>query len=241
LERERNNKLLSAQAIAASIAHEVRQPLTAIAVNAGVALRYLKKASPDNEQIQQSLNRVISQSHRTSEVLDSIRAMFGRSDQKRETVDLNEIVRDVLQTIDGQLADNGIATFPELAALPLVDCYRTQLQQVIFNLAHNAIEAMQTVMDRKRVLRVRTECRGGSAVAVVVEDSGPGINPSQVDSIFSAFVTTKSHGMGLGLAICRQIVEQHGGQLVASSDGMSGAQFQVVLPVGSGKSTFPTP
>jgi signal transduction histidine kinase len=184
---------------------------------------------------------VISQSHRTSEVLDSIRAMFGRSDQKRETVDLNEIVRDVLQTIDGQLADNGIATFPELAALPLVDCYRTQLQQVIFNLAHNAIEAMQTVMDRKRVLRVRTECRGGSAVAVVVEDSGPGINPSQVDSIFSAFVTTKSHGMGLGLAICRQIVEQHGGQLVASSDGMSGAQFQVVLPVGSGKSTFPTP
>jgi signal transduction histidine kinase len=90
---------------------------------------------------------------------------------------------------------------------------------------------MQTVAGRKRVLRVRTECRGGTAVAIVVEDSGPGISPAQLDSVFTAFVTTKPHGMGLGLAICRQIVEHHGGELVASSDGNSGAQFQVVLPI----------
>jgi signal transduction histidine kinase len=93
---------------------------------------------------------------------------------------------------------------------------------------------MQTVAGRKHVLRVRTECGGGAAVALVVEDSGPGINPAQLNSIFSAFVTTKSHGMGLGLAICRQIVEHHGGQLVASSDGNSGTQFRVVLPIRPG-------
>jgi signal transduction histidine kinase len=106
------------------------------------------------------------------------------------------------------------------------------LQQVVFNLVHNAFEAMQITANGKRVLRVTTERRGNAAVAIVVEDSGPGINPAQLDSIFNAFVTTKSNGMGLGLAICRQIVEYHGGELFASSASPGGAQFQVVLPIG---------
>lgn len=232
LERERNNRLLSAQAITASIAHEVRQPLTAIAASGGAALRYLRKASPDHEKIRRSLDRMISESHRTSEVFESIRSLFGRAYQKREAVDVNEVVRDVLESVSRELMANGIVTSAELAALPLVDCSRNQLQQVVYNLVQNALDAMQTLAGRKRVLWVRTERRGRTAVAVVIEDSGPGIDPSQVDSIFSAFVTTKPHGMGLGLAICRQIVEHHGGQLLASSDGMSGARFEVVLPVG---------
>jgi signal transduction histidine kinase len=231
LERERSNKLLSARAITASIAHEVRQPLTAIVASGGAALQYLKNAPPDHEKIGQALNRMISESHRTSAVFDSIRALFGRADQEREAVDVNDIIRVVLQSVNTELIDNDIATYHELAELPLVDCHRNQLQQVVFNLVQNALDAMQTVAGRKRVLRVRTECRGGAAVAIVVEDSGPGISPAQLDSIFAAFVTTKPHGMGLGLAICRQIVEHHGGQLVGSSDGDSGAQFQVVLPI----------
>jgi signal transduction histidine kinase len=231
LERERSNKLLSAQAITASIAHEVRQPLTAIVASGGAALQYLKKASPDHEKIGEALNRMIGESHRTSAVFDSIRALFGRADQEREAVDVNDIVGVVLQSVDTELIDNGVTALFDLAELPPVDCHRNQLQQVVFNLVQNALDAMQTVAGRKRVLRVRTERRGDVAVAIVVEDSGPGISPAQLDSIFTAFVTTKPHGMGLGLAICRQIVEQHGGQLVASSDGNSGAQFQVVLPI----------
>src|ERR1700721_4274321 len=118
--------------------------------------------------------------------------------------------------------DHGIATLRELGDLPLVEGRRNQLQQVVFNLVHNAFEAMQITANGKRVLRVTTERRGNAAVAIVVEDSGPGIDPTQLDNIFSAFVTTKPHGMGLGLAICRQIVEHHGGELFASSGSASG-------------------
>jgi signal transduction histidine kinase len=106
------------------------------------------------------------------------------------------------------------------------------LQQVIFNLVHNALEAMDTTSDRRRVLRVTTELRGRDAISVAVEDSGPGIDPKQLDGVFGAFVTGKSHGMGLGLAICRMIIEYHGGQLTASSDGKNGALFQFTLPIG---------
>jgi signal transduction histidine kinase len=132
LEHERNNKLLSGLAITASIAHEVRQPLTVITASGGAALHYLEKASPDHEKIRQSLDRMIRESHRTSEVFDSIRALFGKADQKREAVDVNEIVLGVLQSVGRELTDGGIATRTELAELPLVDCYRNQLQQVVF-------------------------------------------------------------------------------------------------------------
>jgi len=165
-------------------------------------------------------------------VFDGIHALFKRGDQKREPIDLNEIVISALESLRAELMDHGIATLRELGDLPLVEGRRNQLQQVVFNLVRNAFEAMQITANGKRVLRVTTERRGNAAVAIVVEDSGPGINPAQLESIFSAFVTTKSNGMGLGLAICRQIVEYHGGKLFASSGSSGGAQFQVVLPIG---------
>jgi len=124
LEHERSSKLLSAQAITASIAHEVRQPLTAIVASGGAALQYLKKAPPDHENIRQALNRMISESHRTSAVFDSIRALFGRADQERETVDVNEVISVVLQSVDAELMADGVATLLDLAELPLVDCHR---------------------------------------------------------------------------------------------------------------------
>jgi signal transduction histidine kinase len=234
LQRERDNKLMNAEAITASIAHEVKQPLAAIVANGGAALIFLGKAQPDHDQVREALNSIISDSHRTCEMFDGIRALFQRGDQERQPTDVNAIILGVLQSLREELKDHGVTARPELASeLPFVDGNRNQLQQVIFNLVHNAIEAIGTTTDRSGVLRVRTELRGSTAIVLTVEDSGPGIDPKQLDSIFGAFFTTKAHGMGLGLAICRMIIERHGGRLTASSDGARGALFQFVLPIAS--------
>jgi signal transduction histidine kinase len=223
---------MSAQAIVATIAHEVKQPMTAIATNAGAALRFLGRAPPDHDEVRAALNRIKSDGHRTGEVLDSIRTLFGKVDQGRQPIDVNEIIRVVLWSLHGELNDHGVATRSELMPeLPPVDGHRGQLRQVIYNLVYNAIEAMDTTTIRNRLLRVRTELHGHNRIVVSVQDSGPGIDPKQLDGIFGAFVTTKAHGTGLGLAICRMIIDHHGGQLSASSDGENGALFQFVLPI----------
>lgn len=239
LERERDNKLMSAQAITGVIAHEVRQPLASIVSNASAALRWLERTPPDHGELRAALNRIQGESHRTSEVFDAIRALFRKGDQGRQRIDVNEIIGEVLQSLLGELKSHGVETRSELTGLALVDGNRGQLREVIFNLVDNALEAMGTTTDQGRVLRVTTELRGRDAIAVTVEDSGPGIASQKLDSIFTAFLTTKSHGMGLGLAICRMIVEQHGGQLTASSDGKSGALFQFVLPAAAADKTAP--
>jgi signal transduction histidine kinase len=170
-------------------------------------------------------------------VFDAIRALFQKGHEGRERIDLNEIIVEVLQSLRRELKDHEIETRPELAELPPIDGHKGQLREVIFNLVRNAVEAMDTTTDRSRVLRVSTELRGPDAIAVTVEDSGPGIDPQKLESIFTAFLTTKSHGMGLGLAICRVIAEQHGGQLTALSDGKSGALLQIVLPTAPTENT----
>jgi signal transduction histidine kinase len=231
LERERDNKLMGAQAVTGAIAHEVRQPLASIVSNASAALRWLERTPPDHDELRAALSRIQSESHRTSEVFDAIRALFRKGDQGRQRIDVNAIVVEVLQSLRGELKSHEVEARSELAELALVDGNGGQLREVVFNLVNNALEAMDTTTDQsRRVLRVTTELRGRDAIAIAVEDSGPGIAPQKLDSIFSAFLTTKSHGMGLGLAICRMIVEQHGGQLTASSDGQNGARFQFVLP-----------
>jgi len=239
LERERDNKLMSAQALTGAIAHEVRQPLASIVSNASAALRWLERTPPDHGELRAALTRIQGESHRTSEVFDAIRALFRKSDQGRQRIDVNEIIGEVLQSLLGELKSHGVETRSELAELPPIDGNRGQLREVVFNLVDNALEAMGTTTDQSRVLRVTTALRGRDAIAVTVADSGPGIAPQKLDSIFTAFLTTKSHGMGLGLAICRMIVEQHGGQLTASSDGKSGALFQFVLPAAAIDKTAP--
>ena len=231
LEHERDNKLMNVEAIAASIAHEIKQPLAAIVMNGGAALQLLGTAPPDHDEVRAALNDMIADSHRTSEVFEGIRALFRKVDHERQLIDMNEIILRVLQSLRGELKDHGVTTRTELmSGLPLVEGNRNQLQQVVFNLVHNALEAVNATTDRSRVLRVRTEHCGRDAIAVAVEDSGPGIDPKQLDGIFDAFFTTKAHGMGLGLAICRMIIGRHGGQLTVSSDGKRGALFQFVLP-----------
>ena len=234
LERERDNKLMNAQAVTAAISHEVRQPLAAIAANGGAALRFLGKTPPDLEEVRAALSRIVSDTHRTSEVFDGIRALFGKSDQERQRVDVNEIIVEVLQSSRKELEDHDVETHLALVSeLPLVDGHRRQLEEVILNLVHNAIEAMDATTDRGRVLRVRTGIKDRDAITVAVQDSGTGIDSKRIDGIFGGFFTSKPHGMGLGLAICRMIIEHHGGHLTASSDGKSGSLFQFVLPTES--------
>jgi signal transduction histidine kinase len=185
----------------------------------------------DIDEATANLNRIINDCRRASEVFDSILTLFRREDQERQAMDVNEIALEVLQSSRGELAEHRVTTRTELASeLPLVSGHRRQLQQVISNLVQNAIEAMDTISARDRLLRVRTALHNHDAIIVAVEDSGPGIDSKKLGSIFEAFFTTKSHGIGLGLAICRMIVERHGGQLTAASDGNNGARFQFVLP-----------
>jgi C4-dicarboxylate-specific signal transduction histidine kinase len=177
----------------------------------------------------------VNAGHRASEVIDGFRALFAKSDQTQQRVDVNEIIRGTLQSMSGELEDHHVEPRAELMSeLPHVYGNRSQLQEVISNLIVNAIEAMDTTTDQSRVLDVRTELRDRNVVAVVVKDSGPGIDKDKLDGIFTAFISTKPHGMGLGLAISRMIIEYHGGKLTASSDGKDGgAAFEVVLPIAS--------
>ncbi len=233
LERERDNKLMNIEAIVASIAHEIRQPLASIAMNSGAASRLLMASPPDLDEIRTALSAITSDGNRASGVFDSLRSLFRRVDQGRQAVDLNRVILEALQSLRAELRDHRVSVRTELIdAAPLVEGHRRQLEQVVFNLIHNAIEALDGTTNRPRVLQVRTERRNDDAVAVMVEDTGQGIDPKKLEGIFDAFVTTKAQGIGLGLAICRMIIERHGGQLTASSDGVSGAQFQFVLPVG---------
>src|SRR5215471_176953 len=233
LERERDNKLMDFEAITAAISHEIKQPLTAIGANGSAALEFLGKVQPDLEGAREALNDVVDGTHRISEALDGIRSLFQKVDQERQPIDVNEIVLDVIRSLRSELKEHGVTTRPELTSgMPLIEGNRSQLQQVVINLIHNAVQAMDTTTDRSRVLRLTTE-RRDHAISLAVQDSGPGIDPQQLGSIFDAFVTTKTQGMGLGLAICRVIIERHGGQISASSDGKNGALFRLVLPIES--------
>jgi PAS domain S-box-containing protein len=234
LQRERDNKLMNAQAIVAAIAHEIRQPLTRITAGGSAAQRFLKMSPPEHDKAQAALEGIVNAGHRTSEVIEGFRALLGTGHDGRQLVDVNGIIRELLDILSGQLKDRQVEPRLELmSGLPHVYGNSGQLQEVMSNLVVNAIEAMETTSDRSRVLRVRTEFRDHKAVAVVVEDSGPGIDGNKLPDIFTGLVSTKPHGMGLGLAISRIIIDYHGGKLTASSDGKDGASFQFVLPIAS--------
>jgi signal transduction histidine kinase len=232
LKRERNNKLMNLEAMVASIGHEVRQPLGSIAANGAAALRFLNRLPPDLDEARLCLNGIERDSLRAAEIFSNIRALFGKGDERPEAINLNDMTRDVLQTLDRELNNHRITTHAELASkLPIVMGHKGQLQEVFVNLIQNAIEAMDAIKDDDRILRVRTEHNRDNTIVASVEDSGPGIEPSRLGNIFDAFVTTKSHGMGLGLAICRMIVERHKGRLVVSPGIQCGSIFRVVLPI----------
>ena len=166
-------------------------------------------------------------------MFEGIRALFGSGDQQMQSVSLNDIIVEVLQSLRIELEEHGVTVHAQLTAAQAshVDGHRTQLQQVLTNLIHNAVEAMDSTTDRDRVLNVRTELHRRDAIKVAIEDSGPGIAQKQLNRMFGAFVSTKPSGMGLGLAICKMIIERHGGDISALSDGRSGTIVQFILPI----------
>ncbi len=219
---------------AASIVHEMRQPLAAMIANAGAGMRWLEKNPPDLHEAQANLTEIVSVGHRANEAIEGIRAMFRRDRQERVALNVNKLILTVLTALGDELQSHQIIVRTELADdLPLVLADRVQLQQVILNLTTNAIDAMSSVAGRSRVLRLRSEIQEPHGVLVSVEDSGSGIDPKNVDRIFETFFTTKSSGMGMGLAICRSIIEAHHGRLWASAGTPYGSAFQFTLPNGS--------
>jgi C4-dicarboxylate-specific signal transduction histidine kinase len=218
-------------AMAASIAHEINQPLGAIVANANAGLRLLSGDRPDLDEAREALAEIAENGRRAAEVIRAIRAMFGKERQEKAPLDINEVVREVLALVDGELQQHSIPVRTELAeGLPHVTAARVQLQQVILNLLNNAIEAMGATRREARRLRLSSEAHGTDTVRIAVEDSGPGIDPEKLGRIFDPFFTTKPTGMGMGLSICRSIVEAHGGRLRALRAGAGGSLFEIALP-----------
>jgi signal transduction histidine kinase len=224
------SKLMNLEATVASVAHEVRQPLAAIAANGSAALRFLGRAQPNHDEARAALNRIVNDAHRTSDVFDSIRSLFRDAGAGRQPLAVNDLVAEVMHSLDDELKEHSINVQLNLVpALPLITAHRGQLQQVMHNLVSNAREAMSKTPKNLRNLEVGVHSHRGNAIAITVKDSGPGIEPKQLERIFDEFVTTKATGIGLGLAICRLIVERHGGKISASSDHQGGTIFEVLL------------
>jgi PAS domain S-box-containing protein len=215
----------------ASIAHEVSQPLAAIVANANAALRWLERPEPEFDEVRAALTRIVGEGHRTSDVIASIRSMFGKSDTERSEVDVRTLISEVLTMVRGEIeSHNVVLKCDGPNELALVMGQRVQLQQVLLNLITNAIDAMTSVKNRERILKVRSELHGPGQVEILVEDSGAGIDPDHMSHLFDAFFTTKPHGMGIGLSICQSIIESHGGRLWAEQAIPHGASFFIQLP-----------
>jgi C4-dicarboxylate-specific signal transduction histidine kinase len=218
--------------LAASIAHEIRQPLAAVVNNANAGLNWLNNQPPNLKQVRAALKRIVRDSERGSDVIGNIQGMLKKGEEDRAPLDINDLIREVMSLVQSDLKNRGVSSRAQLADdLPRVLADRIQLRQVILNLIMNAIEAMVSVSDRARVLRVRSENHGDNGVRVAVEDSGSGIAPEDMDRIFETFFTTKSEGMGMGLSICRSIVASHGGRITVAKGEPHGSVFQLILPV----------
>jgi C4-dicarboxylate-specific signal transduction histidine kinase len=217
--------------VAASIAHEIKQPLAAIVTNGSAASRWLAKKPPDLEEVQASVNRVVMEGHHAGQVIESIRAMFEQAPREKSRLDANELIQEVLTFTGSEIQRHRVAVQTELAdKLPPLLADRIQLQQVLRNLIMNALEVMDAVTDRTRVLTMRSTAHDSKSVLITVEDSGTGIEPKNMQRIFDSFFTTKPHGMGMGLAICRSIIDSHGGSLSALPGHPHGTVFRVILP-----------
>jgi PAS domain S-box-containing protein len=222
---------VSLATMSAAIAHEIRQPLGAIVTNANAGLRWLDRPQPDLDEVRDSLRHIVGDGHRASEVIQSVRAMFTKGEHPGSPLDANDLIRETIAMANGDLGASRVVVDFELAdKLPLITAHKGQLQQVILNIVSNAIDSMRTIDDRVRMLRLRSKPFASNGIAVSVQDSGTGIDPQNVDRIFDAFFSTKTNGMGMGLAICRSIVEAHGGRLSVSAGVPHGSIFHIVLP-----------
>ena len=216
--------------LTASLAHEINQPLAAVVTNARACLRWLMRDVPNLEEARKAAELIARDGKRASDVISRIRALVRKTGSEKARLDVNQAIQEVVYLTEHEGLRKGVTLRMELGSdLPLVLGDRVQLQQVILNLVMNGIEAMAPVADRPRELLVYSRLHESNQVLVGVQDSGVGIAPENLKKIFDPFYTTKSQGMGMGLAISRSIVENHGGKLWASPNDGPGATFQFTL------------
>ena len=217
--------------LAASIAHELNQPLGSIVMSGDACLRWLEANPPNLDEVHQAVEAIIRDGTRASNVLVRTRKLIRLGERLRESLDVNQVIREVLSLLEDRFRRDGISLHAETAEkLPSAMADRVLLQQVILNLILNAMDAMRPVKVESKFLRIRTEQSSGNIV-VLIQDSGPGLDPEQLGRIFEAFYTTKPGGLGMGLSICRSIIEAHQGRLWATANVPRGAVFQFTLPV----------
>jgi len=234
LRRERANRLLSLDAATGAIAHEIAQPLAAIATGGSAILNWLKRTPPNLDEVRTSASAVIEASRRANEIVSSVRALFRKTDDRRNLIHLDDVAREAMGLLQHDLETSQVAVATEyLGNLPPVRADRIQLQQIVLNLVKNAIEAMSSNPSGSRHVQVVTRLSVNSTVLLSVKDSGQGITAEHQDRIFDPFFTTKPTGMGLGLAICRTVAQDHGGNLRLVETSSHGSIFEIELPIAS--------
>jgi PAS domain S-box-containing protein len=227
------NRLATLGQLTASITHEVKQPITAVLLNTQTAQRFLTRQQPDIEKAKKAIDRAVLNGMRITEVVDRTHALVRKEPTRKDSLEINEAISEVIGLTRGEVAKNGVQVRTQLAeGLPVIQGSRVQIQQVVLNLIINAVEAMGQMSNDRRELQISTEVEA-DRVIVAVRDTGPGLAEDAIERAFEAFYTTKSTGLGMGLSICRSIVEDHGGRLWATANVPKGAAFQFTVPINS--------
>jgi C4-dicarboxylate-specific signal transduction histidine kinase len=232
------NRVATIGQLTASIAHEVNQPITGTIISAQAALRWLDARPPDPEKVRQALGRIVNDGSRAGEVIGRIRGLIKKAQPRQEALAINQAILEVIALLHGEVVKHGISVQTQLADdLPMLQGDRVQLQQVILNLIINAAQAMGEVSEGTRDLLISTGRAEPDGVFVAVRDSGPGLAPAVLARLFEPFHTTKPGGLGLGLSICRSIIEAHGGRLWATANVPRGAEFNFTVPAHPGSAS----
>jgi two-component system, LuxR family, sensor kinase FixL len=218
--------------LSGSIVHEISQPLTASLSNAQAAQLLLRQSEPDLEEVSEILGEIVVDDQRAVEVIRRLRKLLKRGEVQSQPLSANETVEEVLKLLRSELADRGVTVHSELASgLPILQGDRVELQQVLINLVTNACDAMADMPSEDRAVTIRTGLDGNDFVSISVCDAGPGIAEGKLEQVFEPFFTSKANGMGLGLSVCRTIINAHGGKLWAEHNSGRGATFHLLLPV----------
>src|SRR6516225_5782896 len=226
------NRLVTMGELSASITHEVKQPMAAARNNVIAALNFLRRNPPDLQEVTEALAAAVKDADRVDAIVGRMRALMQKASPRLDQVDLNEALQEVIELTRGEALKNGVSVESQLAkGLPIIACDRVQLQQVVLNLILNALQAMGAVSEGARQVIITTRQIELNDLYVGVQDTGPGLSPETLSRLFEPFYTTKPNGMGMGLTICRSIVEAHGGRLWVSACQPHGALFQFAIPV----------
>ena len=225
------NRVATMGYLAASIVHEVRQPIAAVVTNAQAALRWLDRPSPDVDEVREALVRIVRDGARAGVLVGRTRDLAKKRPRRRDPLEINTTIGEAIELVRAEAAQNHVTVRTDFVEdLPVIEGDRVELQQVVLNLVINAIEAMSEIGEAPREVQITTGKSGAGDVLVSIRDSGPGLTAGAQEDVFNAFHTTKPNGLGLGLSICRSIVEGHGGRLWASANTPRGAIFQFTLP-----------